>query len=350
MIYFFKKLYCEIFHNIKQPCPKEMTKMGKTTRKVAIIGTGLVGSSAAYSIINQGICEELLLVDINKERALGEALDLSHCIDFTTSRTKVRTASYRDLEDVDVAIITAGPPPKPGQTRLDTLGIGAKIMEEIVPQIMASGFNGIFLIASNPVDIITYHVWKLSGLPRNKVIGTGTSLDSSRLKTFLSEMLDVDPRSINGYMMGEHGDSQFAVWSHTYVGGKPLLEILEERKEELGEIDLDQIVEKVKKVGFEILKRKGTTYYAIGNALAFITKSIFNDDHKIIALSCVLDGEYGEKDICTGVPAVITREGIKEIVELRLSEEEQVKFKQSNAILREYMESIGYKQKALAAI
>jgi L-lactate dehydrogenase len=327
-----------------------MTKMGKTTRKVAIIGTGLVGSSAAYSIINQGICDELLMIDINKERAIGEALDLSHCIDFTNSRTKVRAASYSDLQDVDVAIITAGPPPKPGQTRLDTLGIGAKIMEDIVPQIMASGFDGIFLIASNPVDIITYHVWKLSGLPRNRVIGTGTSLDSSRLKTFLSEILDVDPRSISGYMMGEHGDSQFAVWSHTYVGGKPLLEILEERKEELGEIDLEQIAEKVRKVGFEILKRKGTTYYGIGNALAYITKSIFNDDHKIIALSCVLDGEYGEREICTGVPAVITREGVKEIVELRLTEEEQSKFRQSNAILRKYMESIGYKQEVLATV
>ncbi|WP_243290458.1 L-lactate dehydrogenase [Bacillus sp. FJAT-47783] len=324
--------------------------MEKHIRKVAIIGTGLVGSSAAYSIVNQGICDELLMVDINKERAIGESLDLSHCIDFTSSRTTVHAATYKDLGDVDVVIITAGPPPKPGQTRLDTLGIGAKIMEDMIPKIMASGFNGIFLIASNPVDIITYHVWKLSGLPRTRVIGTGTSLDSSRLKTILSNMLNVDPRSIYGYTMGEHGDSQFAVWSHITVGGKPFLQILEERKEELGHIDLDQIVEDVKKVGFEILKRKGTTYYGIGNALAFILKSIFNDDHKIIALSCVLDGEYGESDICTGVPAIITREGIKDIVELRLTEEEQEKFRKSNAVLRDYMASIGYGQKIATVV
>ncbi|CAM3895963.1 L-lactate dehydrogenase [Mesobacillus zeae] len=316
--------------------------MGKHVRKVAIIGTGLVGSSAAYSIVNQGICDELLMVDINSERAIGESLDLSHCIDFTPSRTKVHAGSYKDMGDVEVIIITAGPPPKPGQTRLDTLGIGAKIMGEMIPQIMASGFNGIFLIASNPVDIITYHVWKLSGLPRNRVIGTGTSLDSSRLKTYLSEMLSVDPRSIHGYTMGEHGDSQFAAWSHVTVGGKPFCQILEEHKDELGEVDLDQIVEDVKKVGFEILKRKGTTYYGIGNALAFITKSIFNDDHSIIALSCILDGEYGETNLCTGVPAIITREGVKEVVELNLSEDEQLKFAKSNAVLREYMDSIGY--------
>ncbi|WP_102261365.1 L-lactate dehydrogenase [Mesobacillus jeotgali] len=324
--------------------------MQQHIRKVAIIGTGLVGSSAAYSILNQGICDELIMVDINKERAIGESLDLSHCIDFTNTRTKVHAGTYQDLGDVDIVVITAGPPPKPGQTRLDTLGIGAKIMEDMIPQIMASGFNGIFLIASNPVDIISYHVWKLSGLPRNRVIGTGTSLDSSRLKTYLSEILDVDPRSIYGYTMGEHGDSQFAAWSHISVGGKPLLEILDERKTQLGDIDLDQIVEDVKKVGFEILKRKGTTYYGIGNAIAFITKSIFNDDHRIIALSCVLDGEYGETELCTGVPAIITREGIKEVVELRLTEEEQRKFRNSTAVLRNYMSSIGYEEKLLATV
>lgn len=321
--------------------------MQKHIRKVAIIGTGLVGSSAAYSIINQGIADELLLVDINEERAFGEAMDLSHCIDFTNSRTKVANAHYEDMEDVDIIIITAGPPPKPGQTRLDTLGIGANIMKEMIPKIMASGFNGIFLIASNPVDIITYHVWKLSGLPRNRVIGTGTSLDSARLKTYLSQILDVDPRSIQGYTMGEHGDSQFAAWSHVTVGGKPLLQILEEQKDRFGTVDLDQMVEDVKKVGFEILKRKGTTYYGIGNALAFITKSIFNDDHSIIALSCILDGEYGDSDICTGVPAVITREGVKEVVELSLAPAEIKKFEHSNSVLRTYMESIGYPQKSL---
>lgn len=316
--------------------------MQKATRKVAVVGTGLVGSSCAYSIVNQNICDELMLIDVNKEKALGEAMDLSHCIDFTTGRTKVTVGSYEDCTDMDIVIITAGGAPKPGQTRLDTLGIGAKIAKDVVNGVMKSGFNGIFLIASNPVDIITYVVWKESGLPRNQVIGTGTSLDSSRLKTILSEMIDVDPRSIQGYSLGEHGDSQFVAWSHLTVGGKPFLQILEEQKDKLGEVDLNQITEKVAKAGWEIYARKGTTYYGIGNALAHIARSIFNDDHSILAVSAILEGEYGVEDICTGVPVVITRSGVKEIVELNLTNEEKAKFENSNKILREYMGTIGF--------
>ena len=316
----------------------------KNVKKVAVIGAGLVGSSAAYSLINQGICDELVMIDINNERAKGETWDLLHCIDFLPSRTKISDGSYLDCKDADIVIITAGPPPKKGQTRLDTLEISAKIMKSIVSEVMASGFDGIFLIASNPVDIMTYMVWKLSGFPRNRVIGTGTSLDSSRLKNYLSEILDVDPRSINGYTMGEHGDSQFAAWSHMTIGGKPLLHILKEHEKEFGNVDLELILEKVKRVGFEILERKGTTYYGIGSALAYITKEIFNDSHKIVALSTILDGEYGYKDICTGVPAILTREGIKEVVELNLTETETKRFEKSNATLREYMKMVGYGQ------
>ncbi|MFD3448223.1 L-lactate dehydrogenase [Microbacteriaceae bacterium 4G12] len=316
--------------------------MNKNTRKIAIIGTGLVGSSSAYSIVNQGICEELVLIDINHERAIGEAMDLSHCINFTNTRTKVYAGTYKDCKDMDIVIITAGPAPKPGQSRLDTLGASAKIMESVVSGVMESGFQGIFLIASNPVDIITYQVWKLSGLPRNQVIGTGTSLDSSRLKTILSEMFDVDPRSIYGYSLGEHGDSQMVPWSHVTIGGKPILQILEEQKEKFAHVDLDAIVEQTAKAGWEIYKRKGTTYYGIGNALAFIARSIFNDDHQVIAVSTILDGEYGEHEICTGVPAIITRDGIKEIIELNLTDTEKEKFAKSNGILRDYMKTIGY--------
>lgn len=316
--------------------------MKLTTRKVAIVGTGFVGASAGYSLVNQNICDELMLIDINRERALGEAMDLQHCIDFTTSRTKVSVGSYEECKDMDIVIITAGGPPKPGQTRLDTLELSAKIAKSVVDGVMKSGFDGIFLIASNPVDIITYLVWKESGLPRNQVLGTGTSLDSSRLKSILSQHINVDPRSIHGYTLGEHGDSQFAAWSHLTIGGKPFMQILEEHKEMLADLDLDEIVDQVRKAGFEILNRKGTTYYGIGCALASITRSIFNDDHKIIAVSTILDGEYGFSDICTGVPTIITREGAKEVVELNLSEDEMKKFENSNQVLREYMAKIGY--------
>lgn len=313
-----------------------------STRKVAIVGTGLVGASAGYSLVNQNICDELLLIDINHERAVGEAMDLQHCIDFTTSRTKVAVGSFEDCTDMDIVIITAGGPPKPGQTRLDTLEISSKIAKSVVQEVMKSGFNGIFLVASNPVDIITYQVWKESGLPRNQVLGTGTSLDSSRLKSILSQHIDVDPRSIHGYTLGEHGDSQFAAWSHLTIGGKPLMQILEEQKETLAHVNLDEIIDQVRKAGFEILHRKGTTYYGIGCALASIVRSIFNDDHKILAVSTILDGEYGYEDIATGVPAILTRQGVKEVVELNLTDDEKAKFDQSNEVLRKYMATIGY--------
>ena len=319
-----------------------MYQMKFSTRKVAIVGTGLVGASAGYSLVNQNICEELLLIDINHERAVGEAMDLQHCIDFTTSRTKVAVGSFEDCTDMDIVIITAGGPPKPGQTRLDTLEISAKIAKSVVQEVMKSGFNGIFLVASNPVDIITYQVWKESGLPRNQVLGTGTSLDSSRLKSILSQHIDVDPRSIHGYTLGEHGDSQFAAWSHLTIGGKPFMQILEEQKETLAHIDLDEIIDQVRKAGFEILHRKGTTYYGIGCALASIVRSIFNDDHKILAVSTILDGEYGYENIATGVPAILTRQGVKEVVELNLTDDEKAKFDQSNEVLRKYMATIGY--------
>ncbi|WP_077297524.1 L-lactate dehydrogenase [Virgibacillus pantothenticus] len=316
--------------------------MQKLLRKVAILGTGFVGSSTAYSLINQGICDELMLIDIKQEKALGESLDLIHCMDFLPSRTNVYSGTVQDTTDMDIIIVSAGPPPKENQTRLDTLETGVKIMNDTIPKIMAAGFNGVFLIATNPVDIITYHIWKLSGLPRHQVIGTGTSIDSSRLKTYLAQLLEVDVRSIQAYTMGEHGDSQFAAWSHCTVGGKPLIQIINESPDKYASLDLDHLVEKVKRVGFEILKRKGTTYYGIGNALAFFAAQIFNDSQRIIATSCILDGEYKEANIATGVPAVIGRNGIQQIVELRLTDKEQQMFDHSNNVLRDYMRRIGY--------
>ncbi|WP_077703149.1 L-lactate dehydrogenase [Virgibacillus dokdonensis] len=316
--------------------------MNKPLRKVAILGTGFVGSSTAYALINQGICDELLLIDMKQEKAVGESLDLIHCMDFLPSRTKVYTGSIQDTADVDIIIVSAGPPPNENQTRLDTLETGTQIMNDTIPGIMKTGFNGIFLIATNPVDIITYHIWQLSGLPRHQVIGTGTSIDSSRLKSYLAQLLDIDVRSIQAYTMGEHGDSQFAVWSHCTIGGKPLLEILHEKPHLATKLDLDDTVEKVKRVGFEILKRKGTTYYGIGNALAYFATQILNDSQQILPASCILDGEYEETNIATGVPGKISRNGIQDIVELNLSEQEKQLFRRSNTVLRDYMRRIGY--------
>ncbi|GAB6168558.1 L-lactate dehydrogenase [Clostridium carnis] len=309
-------------------------------RKVAVVGTGLVGSSTAFSLITQGVCDEILMIDINKERALGEVMDLNHCIEYLNRNTKVRRGEYSECGDVDIVVITAGAPPKPGQTRLDTLDLSAKIAESIVTPIMESGFKGHFIIISNPVDIIAYHVYKLSGLPKSNIIGSGTSVDSARLKNFIGELLNVDPRSVQGYSMGEHGDSQMVPWSHIYVGGKPFNKVIEDNRQRFGDIDLDKLVLDTAKAGWEVYNRKGTTYYAIATSTVAIIKAILNDENKIMPVSTLLDGEYGERDIFTGVPVVLNRTGIKEIVEIDMTEEELKEFKESNDVIREYIRKL----------
>lgn len=309
-------------------------------RKVAIIGTGLVGSSTAFSLITQGVCEEILMIDLNKEKALGEVMDLNHCIEYLNRNTKVRVGSYEECGDVDIIVITAGAPPKLGQTRLDTLDLSVKIAESIVNPIMKSGFKGHFIIISNPVDIIAYHVYKISGLPKNKVIGTGTSVDSARLKNFIGDILNVDPRSVQAYSMGEHGDSQMVPWSHVYIGGKPFYKVIEDNKDRVGDINLDQLVLDTAKAGWEVYNRKGTTYYGIATSTVAIIKAILNDENKIMPVSTLLDGEYGEKDVFSGVPAVLNSTGVKEVVEIDMTEDELIRFKESNNIIRKYIERV----------
>lgn len=314
--------------------------MARTSRKVTIVGSGLVGAACAYSMINQSVCDEIMMIDRTFDRAVAQALDLSHCMDFTASRTKVYAGRLEDCGDADVVVITAGANPKEGQTRLDVLEEAEKITTEIVGKIMASGFDGVFVVAANPVDIVTYIVKKVSGFPRHRVIGTGTSLDSARLKTLLSDVFSIDPRSVNGYALGEHGESQFVAWSHVTIGGKPLLHILDQHKERFKDVDLKEIERKTKDAGWEIFTRKGNTQFGIGNALAYIVRSILNDDHKIIAISVILEGEYGKSEVCAGVPAIIGGGGILEVLELNLTPEEQQKFDHSCSILSRAIESL----------
>ncbi|HBJ1648875.1 TPA: L-lactate dehydrogenase [Clostridium botulinum] len=308
--------------------------------KIAIIGAGFVGSTTAFNLITQGVCDEILMIDINKERAYGEVMDLNHCIEYLNRNTKVVTGEYKDCRDVDIVVITAGSPPKPGQSRLDTLELSAKITESIVNPIMESGFNGYFIIVSNPVDIIAHYVYKISGLPKNHIIGTGTSVDSARLKNFIGELLNVDPRSVQGYSMGEHGDSQMVPWSHVTVGGKSFYAILEDNKDLTGEVDLDKLVLDTSRAGWEVYERKGTTYYAIAAATVAIIKSIMHNENKIIPVSTLLEGEYGEKDVFCGVPAILNRDGVKDVVEIHMTADEMIKFKNSLNIIRKYTDKI----------
>ncbi|WP_288481133.1 L-lactate dehydrogenase [Clostridium thermobutyricum] len=308
--------------------------------KVAIVGTGLVGSSTAFSLVTQGVCDEVLMTDINKERAIGEAMDLNHSIEYLNRNVKVKAADYSEYGDVDVVVITAGAPPKPGQTRLDTLGMTADIVKSIVTPIMESGFKGFFIIVSNPADIIAYYVYKLSGLPKSHVLSTGTSIDTARLKNFIGELVDVDPRSVQGYSMGEHGDSQMVPWSHITVGGKSFLKVLEDNKDRFPNVDLKELVKDTAEAGWEVYKRKGTTYYAIATATVGIIKAILNNENRIIPVSTLLEGEYGVNGVFAGVPAILNSNGVKEVVEIHLNEEEENNFKNSINVIKEYVEKL----------
>ncbi|MBE6906467.1 MAG: L-lactate dehydrogenase [Ruminococcaceae bacterium] len=308
--------------------------------KVAIIGTGLVGSSTAFSLVTQGACDEVLLIDLNKERARGEMMDLRHGIDYLNRNVKVNVGDYSDCADADIVVITAGAPPREGQTRLDTLGASKKIIESIVSPIMESGFTGIFLIISNPVDIIAQYVYKLSGLPKSQVIGTGTALDTARLKNLIGDLVQIDPRSVHAYALGEHGDSQMVPWSRVTVGGKTFTEILRDNPERFKGVDLDQLVHDTIGAGWEILKRKGTTYYGIATTAAGIIKAVLQDENRIIPVSTLLDGEYGERGVFCGVPAILGRTGVKEIVELHLTDTELEKFHRSAELIRGFARNL----------
>ncbi|BCU55722.1 L-lactate dehydrogenase [Enterobacter kobei] len=306
--------------------------MNTKARKVMIIGTGNVGASAAYALLNQNICEELILVDVNHERVAGHAQDLADAAAYMPGMMTLSTREAKDCADVDIAVITvSGGALKPGQTRLDELTGTARIVQNIVPVMMANGFNGIFLIATNPCDIITWQVWKLSGLPRNQVIGTGVWLDTTRLRRTLAEALDIGAQSIDAFILGEHGDTQFPVWSHSSVYGSPIAEVYQRKTGQ--PLDGDQLAVKVRRLGFDIYARKGCTEYGIAGTIAEICRNIFTGSHRALAISCVLDGEYGLSNIAIGVPAVLAQNGVQQIIELRLADNELALFRHSASVI-----------------
>ena len=311
-----------------------------TKKRVAIVGCGLVGATTAFSLETQGVCDEIMMIDINGERALGEMLDLKDAIEYLGRNVKLTTGGYEDCTDMDIIIITAGAPPKPGQDRLSTLEVGAKICKSIVEPIMASGFNGIFIVISNPVDILAHYVQKLSGLPKNQVIGTGTAIDSARLKSLIAQLVGVDPRSVHAYSMGEHGDSQMVPWSTVTIAGKPFYDVIADNKEKVGNVDLNELTKKTAKEGWEIFNRKGTTYYGIATACAGIVKAILNDENRIIPVSTLLEGEYGETDVYAGVPTVLNRSGAADVLEIHMTPGELARFKESTAVIRENTKKI----------
>lgn len=302
-------------------------------RKVVLVGTGFVGMSMAYSLVNQGGINELVLVDILKEKAEGEAMDLAHGMPFAPSKMDIKAGDYSECKDANIVVITAGLNQKPNQTRLELALDNAKIIKSITQQVVASGFKGIFVVASNPVDLMTYVVYKASGFPKERVIGSGTVLDSARLRYLIGDYLKIASKNVHAYIMGEHGDSSFVPWSHCYVGCKSLKDVMLENNKPMSE--LDRIYKDVQQAAYEIINKKKATYYGIGVALTRLLKAILNDENAIMPVSTYLEKEYGQEGIFIGVPAIINRKGVREILELKLEEQDQERFNNSSKILKD---------------
>lgn len=308
-------------------------------QKAAIIGCGFVGTSIAFSLMQKGIFSDLVLIDVNQEKAEGEAMDLSHGIPFT-KEMDIRAGSYEDIEDCAIIIITAGANQKPGETRLDLVHKNVEIYKEIIPRIKEKNQEAILLIVSNPVDIMTYVALKLSGFPKDRVIGSGTVLDTARLKYLLSRHLDVDSRSVHAFIIGEHGDSELAVWSAANVSGIPLNHFCELRGYFNHMESMDRIYQNVRDSAYDIIEKKGATYYGVAMAVERIVECIIRDEHSILPVSVYLDGLYGLKDIYLSIPTVVGSKGAEKVLDIPLDLMEMGKLVYSSKELKGIIEEL----------
>lgn len=298
-------------------------------RKVALIGTGLVGMSYAYAMLNQAICDELVLIDIDKPRAIGEAMDLNHGLAFSPSNMNIFAGEYGDCKDADIVVICAGVAQKPGESRPDLLQRNAAVFQTIIAPVVESGFQGVFLIATNPVDIMAHITQQLSGFDPSRVIGTGTTLDTARLRYLLGDYFSVDPRNVHAYVMGEHGDSEFVPWSQAMIATKPIVDICRQSNGKFSYSRMEEIREEVRNAAQKIIEAKKNTYYGIGMSMARITRAIFGNENSVLTVSAMLRGEYGQDDVYVGVPCVVNRNGIADVLQLSLSGDEMGRLKAS---------------------
>jgi len=315
--------------------------MGFRDSKVVIVGTGNVGATTAFSIVNQGLCEELVLIDMNKEKALGEVLDLQDSVHFMNRNIKVSAGSYEDCGDADIIVITAAAPMDPNATdRLSMLAPSKKVMKSIIGPVMKSGFHGILVVISNPVDIMTYYAWKLSGLPKNQVIGSGTTLDTARLCGILGRLYDLDSKSVNAYVMGEHGDSEIVSWHSATIGGKNVADVMSDNETRTKDETFEKLRQQTIKAGWEIFSRKHNTCYGIAASVTAILKSILFNENRILPVSVYLDGQYGLRDLFLSVPTIIDKTGAKEIVEIRLDPTELKALRHSGEVITSYYDAL----------
>lgn len=292
------------------------------TRKAAMIGCGFVGSASAFALMQSGLFSKLVLIDANHDKAEGEAMDIAHGLPFA-GQMKIYAGDYDDIVDAAVIIVTAGAAQKPGETRLDLVNKNVNIFKSIIPEIAKRNYKGILLIVANPVDILTYTAVKLSGLPENRVIGSGTVLDTARLKYALGEHLEVDSRSVHSFIIGEHGDSEIVAWSSTNVSGIPVNDFCELRGHFNHEEAMHRIADDVKNSAYDIIEKKGATYYGIAMSVKRICECIMRDEKSILPISSMMHGEYGISDICLSMPTVVGREGVETRVPIQLNEQEE---------------------------
>ena len=298
--------------------------------KIVIIGCGNVGMSYAYALLNQKTnVNELALIDLNKDRIEGEVMDLNHCLAFAPSKIDIKVGDYSDCRDAKIVVIAAGANQNPGETRMDLINKNSKIFKSIVEQVMFNGFNGIFIVATNPVDVMTYLTYKYSGLDYNRVMGSGTSLDTSRLRYMVGERLDVNPKCIHAYVIGEHGDSEFVLWNSANIGLQKLTDFINKE-------DMIEIEDNVRNAAYEIINKKGATYYGIGMCLVKITNAILNNENSIITVSSY----DSTNDVFIGGPTILNKDGVKQRIYVELNEEETSKLQNSIDIIKEAINKV----------
>jgi len=307
-------------------------------RKAAIIGCGFVGSSSAFALMQSGLFSEMVLIDADINRAEGEALDISHGLPFAKPM-KIYAGSYDDIADAAIIIVTAGAGQKPGETRLDLVKKNVAIFKSIIPEIAKRDFNGILLIVANPVDILTFVAAKLSKLPENRVFGSGTVLDSARLKYLLGEHLNIDNRSVHAFIIGEHGDSEIVAWSSANVSGIPINDFCEMRGYFAHKESMEKIAEEVKNSAYEIIEKKHATYYGIAMSVRRICEAIIRDEKSILPVSSIQSGEYGIEKVALSLPAIVGRRGVEKVVPIELSESEKEQLVKSANTLKEVIEN-----------
>lgn len=310
-------------------------------RKVAIIGCGFVGSSSAFALMQSGIFSEMVLIDVDRNRAEGEALDISHGVPFA-SPMKIYAGDYSDLGDAAMVVVTAGAAQKPGETRLDLVNKNVAIFKSIIPQIRESGFSGVLLIVSNPVDVLTYAAIQMSGLPEAKVIGSGTVLDTARLRYMLGEHVDVDPRDVHAYVMGEHGDSELVAWSSAAVAGVPLSEFCELHGHYQHREAEARIAEDVKNSAYTIIEKKHATYYGVAMAVRRICTAVMRDEDCVLPVSSLMVGEYGLSDLCISMPTIVGRNGVVARVPVSINDDEEKELQKSAAALKAIIEKVDF--------